>query len=125
GAAGPQSAPHGGRDQAGAGLQSVPLRHPHRDHQGGATGRRTARQGRAHDGRHGGGRAMKTTSHAPRLSRRQFLAATGSLAVTFTFPALVKRGMAAAGPATDAGSQLVDKTLVSAYVQLMADGTVR
>lgn len=68
---------------------------------------------------------MKTTSHAPRLSRRQFLAATGSLAVTFTFPALVKRGMAAAGPATDAGSQLVDKTLVSAYVQLMADGTVR
>ncbi|MEK7944166.1 molybdopterin cofactor-binding domain-containing protein [Pigmentiphaga sp. YJ18] len=68
---------------------------------------------------------MNTPVHAPRLSRRQFLAATGSLAVTFTFPALVKRGMAAAGPATDAGSQLVDKNLVSAYVQLMADGTVR
>ncbi|WP_238160247.1 molybdopterin cofactor-binding domain-containing protein [Pigmentiphaga sp. H8] len=68
---------------------------------------------------------MNTPMHAPRLSRRQFLAATGSLAVTFTFPALVKRGMAAAGPATDAGSQLVDKNLVSAYVQLMADGTVR
>lgn len=68
---------------------------------------------------------MSTPMHAPRLSRRQFLAATGSLAVTFTFPALVKRGMAAAGPATDAGSQLVDKNLVSAYVQLMADGTVR
>jgi len=68
---------------------------------------------------------MSTPAHAPRLSRRQFLAATGSLAVTFTFPALVKRGMAAAGPATDAGSQLVDKNLVSAYVQLMADGTVR
>jgi len=68
---------------------------------------------------------MSTPAHAPRLSGRQFLAATGSLAVTFTFPALVKRGMAAAGPATDAGSQLVDKNLVSAYVQLMADGTVR
>lgn len=65
---------------------------------------------------------MKT---APHISRRQFLAATGSLAVTFTFPAIVKRGMAAAGPATDGGSQLVDKSLVSAYVQLMADGTVR
>ncbi|VCU68423.1 Nicotinate dehydrogenase subunit B [Pigmentiphaga humi] len=68
---------------------------------------------------------MTTASLVPRLSRRQILAAAGSLAVTFTFPAIVKRGMAAAGPATDAGSQLVDKNMVSAYVQLMADGTVR
>jgi len=59
------------------------------------------------------------------LSRRSFLKGAGCLLVSFAVPVSLKRAWAAgAGPAMDAGSQLVPKDLVESFIAITADGNV-
>lgn len=56
-------------------------------------------------------------------SRRTFLKGAGCLLVSFAVPVSMKRAMAA-GPAMDAGSQLVPKNLVESFIAITAEGNV-
>lgn len=57
------------------------------------------------------------------VSRRSFLKGAGCLMVSFAMPVSVRRAVAA-GPAMDAGSQLVPKNMVDSFIAITADGNV-
>ncbi|HLT99626.1 MAG TPA: molybdopterin cofactor-binding domain-containing protein [Burkholderiaceae bacterium] len=68
---------------------------------------------------------MHDSSERMELSRRSFLKGAGCLLVSFAVPVSLKRAWAAgAGPAMDAGSQLVPKDLVESFIAITADGNV-
>lgn len=65
------------------------------------------------------------TATAPTVpnSRRAFLKGTGCLLVSFALPLSMRRAMAA-GPAMDAGSQLVPKNQVDSFIAITDEGKV-
>src|SRR5690606_5501026 len=68
---------------------------------------------------------MHDSSERMELSRRSFLKGAGCLLVSFAVPVSLKRAWAAgAGPAMDAGSQLVPKDLVDSFIAITAEGNV-
>ncbi|WP_397474696.1 molybdopterin cofactor-binding domain-containing protein [Pusillimonas sp.] len=57
------------------------------------------------------------------VSRRAFLKGSGCLLISFSMPLVVRRARAA-GPAMDAGSQLVSKDKVDSFIAITAEGNV-
>src|SRR5690606_8708956 len=66
---------------------------------------------------------MTVAAPPVRVSRRTFLKGTGCLLVSFAMPLSMRRAMAA-GPAMDAGSQLVPKNQVDSFIAITAEGKV-
>lgn len=58
-----------------------------------------------------------------KVSRRSFLKGAGCLMVSFAMPLSMRRAVAA-GPAMDAGSQLVPKDMVDSFIAITAEGKV-
>jgi nicotinate dehydrogenase subunit B len=59
----------------------------------------------------------------PGISRRSFMKGAGCLLVSFAVPASLRQAVAA-GPAVDAGSQLVPKNMVDSFIAITAEGNV-
>ena len=66
---------------------------------------------------------MTVAAPPVRVSRRTFLKGTGCLLVSFAMPLSMRRAVAA-GPAMDAGSQLVPKNQVDSFIAITAEGKV-